>query len=90
MIIAEFTETIKLALSALKGSKLRSGLASLGVVIGISLVIMMGWMLAGLDSAFVDTVNTLGVDVLYIDRMSWTDHNWDEMKKKKDYNRRAI
>lgn len=83
MIISELTETVRLAFSALRTTKLRSFLASLGVVIGITLVIMMGWMLAGLDKAMLDTINSLGVDMLYIDKWPFAGaENWDEIRKR--------
>jgi putative ABC transport system permease protein len=84
MIFAEIGETIRIAFDAMKSNKLRSGLASLGVVVGISIVILMGWILGGLDSAMMDTFNILGTDMLYIDKWDWSGgKRWDEIRQRK-------
>ncbi len=85
MKFSELKETIGIAYSAIKANKLQSALASLGVVIGISVVIMMGWVLSGLDKAMMDTFNILGTDMLYVDKWTWagSNHNWKEMRQRK-------
>lgn len=84
MKLSEITETIKLSFEAMKANKIRSGLASLGVVIGISVVIIMGWVLDGLDSAMMDTFNILGTDMLYIDKWDWAGgKSWKETQQRK-------
>lgn len=81
----ELGETIKIAFDAIRTSKLRSMLASLGVVIGISFVILMGWILTGLDNAMQDTFDMIGTDMLYIDKHDWAGgSNWKEMRQRKD------
>jgi len=84
MKITEIFENIKLAFEAIQSSKLRSLLASLGVVIGISFVIIMGWILEGLDSVVDDTFNTVGEDMLYLDRWDWSGGtNWKLSRQRK-------
>lgn len=85
MNFSEIKETIGIAYTSIKSNKLQSALASLGVVIGISVVIMMGWVLSGLDKAMMDTFNILGTDMLYIDKWTWagSNHNWKEMRQRK-------
>ncbi len=81
----ELGETIKIAFDAIRTSKLRSMLASLGVVIGISFVILMGWILTGLDNAMQDTFDMIGTDMLYIDKHNWAGgSNWKEIRQRKD------
>ncbi len=85
MKIAEISEAFKISLEAMLASKMRSFLASLGVLIGISFVIIMGWILDGLDSAMQDTFNIMGADVLYIDKFDWAGgKNWDEIRQRKN------
>jgi putative ABC transport system permease protein len=85
MLLLEIKESIKIAFESMKSAKLRSGLASLGVVIGISFVIIMGWILAGLDKAVEDTFNIIGKDMLYVDKWDWAGgKNWKEVQARKN------
>ncbi|MBI5325928.1 MAG: ABC transporter permease [Ignavibacteriae bacterium] len=85
MKFSEITENIKIAFEAMRVNKLRSLLASLGVVIGISFVILMGWVLSGLDQALEDTFNIIGTDMLYIDKWDWAGgRNWKKIRQRKD------
>jgi putative ABC transport system permease protein len=82
---SQILEGIKIAFSAIRSNKLRSGLTSLGVVIGIAFVIFMGWFLQGLDYAFEEAIATLGADVLYIDKWDWTGKkSWRETMNRPD------
>ena len=54
MKFSEFIESFKLAGDSMKSNKLRTALAALGVVIGISFVILTGWIISGLDNALAD------------------------------------
>lgn len=84
MKFSESFEIFKLAAESIKSNKLRAGLASLGVVIGISFVIIMGWILAGLDSVLEDTISAMGTDMLYVDKWEWGGgRNWKLMEQRK-------
>ncbi len=73
-------------MDALRVNKLRSFLASLGVVIGISFVIIMGWAISGLDNALLDTFNMIGTDILYVDKWDWTGgKRWKEIRQRKSF-----
>ncbi|MFW6276848.1 MAG: ABC transporter permease [Bacteroidota bacterium] len=77
-------ESLKIALAALISNPLRSFLASLGVVIGISFVILMGWILSGLDTAMNDTFKMIGTDMLYVDKWDWAGgQNWRLVRQRK-------
>jgi len=85
MKLSEIKENSIIAFDALKANKLRSILASLGVVIGISTVILMGWILSGLQTALDETFQVIGVDVIYIDKWDWTGgKNWKEVRYRKN------
>lgn len=81
----QFLEAIRMALMSLLSNKLRASLAMLGVVIGITFVLLMGWLLGGLDKVFEVTLSTFGEDVLYIDKWDWAGgDNWVELRNRKD------
>jgi putative ABC transport system permease protein len=85
MNFSEIIENFKIALDSMKSNKLRALLASLGVVIGISFVILMGWVLSGLDGALEDTINIMGTDMLYVDKWDWAGgRNWKKMRQRKN------
>ena len=85
MKLSEFIENIKLSLESMRANKLRSFLASLGVLVGISTVILMGWLLTGLNDVVDETFDMLGVDMLYIDKWDWTGgKNWKEVRYRKN------
>ncbi len=85
MNLSELTENLKIAFDSMKSNKMRALLASLGVVIGISFVILMGWVLSGLDGALEDTINIIGQDMLYVDKWDWAGgRNWKKMRQRKN------
>jgi len=78
-------ESIKMAFAAIGSNKLRSALTTLGVVIGITTVLLMGWGLAGLDNALEQTLAIFGDDILYVDKFDWTGGtDWMEQRNRKD------
>lgn len=84
-MFTEIKEAIVISFEALNANKLRSFLASLGVVIGISVVIMMGWLLGGLDKAMQDTFSIIGTDMLYVDKWDWTGgQSWKDIQYRQD------
>ena len=83
-IFLEIWETIRLAKQSLVANKLRSFLAMLGVMVGISIVILMGWLLKGLDDAVNRTFEIIGEDMLFIDRWDWTGRTrWQDTRNRK-------
>ncbi len=68
---AELRESGRIALAALRANKLRSGLTTLGVVIGIVTVTLMGTAMNGINIAFKQSISSLGADVLYVARFPW-------------------
>src|ERR1700754_3087430 len=84
-LFAQALEGIRIALGALRTNLLRTILTTLGVVVGIFFVVIMGWLLQGLDKAMDDTINLFGNDVIYIDKYDWSGRvSWDEMRNRKD------
>jgi len=66
MKIADTQEAIKLALDTLQKNKLRSGLTILGILIGISTVILISSAINGLNTNIDNFVKTLGTNALWV------------------------
>jgi len=82
---SEIIETIRIAFEAILSNFLKSFLASLGVMIGISVVILMGWILTGLDQVVDKTFDVIGRDMLYVNKFDWTGQkDWKLMRNRKD------
>ena len=67
----ELRESARIAFHAIRTNTLRSGLTSLGVVIGILTVTLVGTMLNGMTQSFNRSVSSLGADVLFVGRFPW-------------------
>lgn len=67
----EVRESARIAFTAIRVNKLRSGLTTLGVVIGILTVTLVGTMLNGMTQSFNRSVSSLGADVVYVGRFPW-------------------
>lgn len=82
---SEIQETIRMAFSSLWGNKMRSFLASLGIVVGISIVVLIGWAINGLDASFQKTFEIIGVDILFVDKWDWAGRvDWRDAQKRKN------
>jgi putative ABC transport system permease protein len=71
-LFTEFKEGLIIAFNALRANMLRAVLTTLGIVIGITTVTIMGWLVEGLNNAFLDSLSTLGTDVIYVDKFDWS------------------
>ena len=69
--LPELKEGGAIAFDAIRAHKLRSVLTTLGIVIGVLTVTLMGTAIEGLNRAFRESVSVLGADVLHVDRFSW-------------------
>ena len=66
-----FFENIRIALSAIFSSKMRSFLTALGIIIGVLAVTLMGTLISGLDKSFENSMSMLGKDVFHISKFEW-------------------
>src|ERR1700690_152130 len=66
-----FREAVLLALDALRRNPLRSALTVLGIVIGVSTVIAISSVVAGLNSNVLGSVQSLGSNIVICYRFSW-------------------
>jgi putative ABC transport system permease protein len=75
---AEIREGLGISWDALRANKMRSVLATLGIVIGIVTVTLMGAAINGLDQAFIRNVSALGADVFYVSRFKWFNDSYED------------
>jgi len=87
IIFDEFKEGMRIAFAAIRANKMRSVLTTLGIIIGIVSVTLMGTAIEGLNRAFNESLASLGTDVLYIQKWPWGDRGDDWWKFR---NRREI
>jgi len=85
-VFDEFKEGMAIAFAAIRANKMRSVLTTLGIVIGIVSVTLMGTAIEGLNRAFNKSIAALGSDVLYIQKWPWGDRgdDWWLIKNRKD------
>jgi putative ABC transport system permease protein len=82
----ELKEGLLIAWTAIRANKLRSCLTTLGIVIGIVTVTLMGTAIEGLNRSFMQSVSTIGADVLYVQRMDWiisSHEDWIRMSRRR-------
>jgi len=70
-LLAELREGLGISWDAVRANKMRSTLATLGIVIGIVTVTLMGAAINGLNQAFIKSISALGADVFYVSQNSW-------------------
>jgi putative ABC transport system permease protein len=68
---AELQESVRIALSALVGNRLRSALTTLGIVIGVTTVIAIVAIIQGMNKSFEEQVQFLGAHTIYVDKWKW-------------------
>ncbi len=78
----ETLENLRIALRAVGTHKLRAVLTTLGIIIGIIAVTVMATVINGVEADFDEEMSSLGVDVIYVQRMPWMQGpgtNWWEL-----------
>jgi putative ABC transport system permease protein len=84
----EIKEGLLIAWDAIRANKMRAGLTTLGIIIGIVSVTLMGAAIDGLNRSFHESISSMGADVLFADRMNWFINSEDEWLK--EYKRRIV
>ena len=79
--LTETLEGLRIAWDAIRANKMRAILTTLGIVIGIVTVTLMGTAIEGLNRAFLEAISNIGADVLYVQRFSWFIDSWEEWLK---------
>jgi len=79
--LTELREGLAISWSAILANKLRSVLTTLGIIIGVVTVTLMGTAIQGLNSSFMNSVSSVGADMLYVDRFGWFINSVQEWMK---------
>ena len=83
--ITEIKEGLIIALWAIRSNKMRSVLTTLGIVIGIVSVTLMGTAIEGLNRKFEESFSKIGATVLYVQKIPWfTGDEWWTLRNRKD------
>jgi putative ABC transport system permease protein len=84
-LLTELLEGLAISWGAIRANTLRSVLTTLGIVIGIVTVTLMGTAIEGLNRAFLKAIAHIGADVLYIQCRDWsapdTEAEWHKQQK---------
>jgi len=81
----ELKEGLIIAWTAIRANKLRSVLTTLGIVIGIVTVTLMGTAIAGFRASFLNAIAAFGTDVFHVQRFSWfysSEEDWRNARKR--------
>jgi len=84
-ILFEMKESMLIALRAIRANKVRSILTMLGIIIGVTSVVVMTTAITGIDNSFKNGISALGSDVLYIDKWAWfSNEDWWKMRNRRN------
>ena len=78
---AEIREGFGISWNAIHANKMRSALATIGIIIGIVTVTLMGAAINGLNQAFVNSLSAMGGDTFFISRFTWLNNSYDDWFK---------
>lgn len=82
---SEIRENLLISYKAITANKLRSFLATLGIVIGITSVTLMQTAIEGITRAFEKSISAVGADVLYVQKFEWFGkEDWSFYRNRKD------
>ncbi|BDG03269.1 ABC transporter permease [Anaeromyxobacter oryzae] len=90
---SEMGESLRIALSALVGARLRSFLTTLGIVIGVMTVIAIVAIIQGLNASFEAQIANIGAHTIYVSKFAWFAQGrgeWWEMRNRKDLGREEL
>src|SRR3984893_2374932 len=68
------TENLKQAMDTLRAHKMRSALTVFGVVLGVSVIMLVAALIAGLDATIRDRLEQVGADTAFVSRWDQVPH----------------
>jgi len=83
----DYRENLKLALDTLRAHKLRSALTIVGVVIGVTIMIVVAGLLSGFNTTVTETITGFGADTAFISKEEQGFHTGrrsEEERKRKE------
>ncbi|MBU1982864.1 ABC transporter permease, partial [bacterium] len=75
-------EGLRISFRALRSNKLRAALTTLGILIGVTTVVLMVTIILGLNKAVAGQFSFLGSNTLYVSKWDWFGDNWRAMIKR--------
>ena len=83
----DFRENLRLALDTLRAHKLRSCLTIVGVVIGVTIIIVVAGLLSGFNSSVTETITGYGADTAFFskDPRAHFGRVSEEVRRRKDF-----
>jgi len=83
----DFRENLRLALDTLRAHKLRSCLTIVGVVIGVTIIIVVAGLLSGFNSSVTETITGYGADTAFFskDPKAHFGRVSEEVRRRKDF-----
>jgi putative ABC transport system permease protein len=87
-LLGEIREGFGISWDAIRANKLRSVLTTLGIVIGVVTVTLMGTAIEGLNRSFMSSISALGADVFFVDRYAWfnrSEEDWRESMRRNPF-----
>lgn len=85
--LVDLKEGLSIAWDAIRANKLRSLLTTLGIIIGVVTVTLMGTAIDSMNRAFHDSISVIGADTLYVNRIGWilnSDVDWEKMWRRRN------
>ena len=81
----EIREGLLISFGAVRANKMRAALTTLGIVIGIVTVTLMGAAIHGLNAAFLKSISAIGTDVFFVQKWPWFhDEPWWKLIKRRE------
>ena len=85
-LLSEVREGLSISWGAILANKLRAGLTTLGIVIGILTVSLMAMAIQGLNQSFMQSISALGSDVFYLEKFPWERvEEWWKIRNRRDF-----
>jgi len=83
----QIRENVRVSLAAIRANKMRSILATLGIIIGVVAVILLQTAIEGINRAFEKSIAAVGADVLYVQKFEWFGkEDWEVYRNRRDIN----
>jgi putative ABC transport system permease protein len=87
-LLSELKEGFSFAWDSVRANKMRSALTTLGIVIGIVTVTLMGTAINGMNEAFHRSISIIGADTFFVSRFSWLNHTeaeWIKSQRRREF-----
>lgn len=83
--LTELKEGLAISFGAIRANTMRSVLTTLGIIIGICAVTLMGTAMEGVNRAFDRSAAAFGTDVLYIQKFPWlSNEDWSTFMNRRN------